>query len=202
MGYQKPLLPSVRSQAERNALVVANLRLVGAALRRRFVRVNGQCGNRVGTNDDLFQIGVLGLMRAADLWDESRGVSFGTFATRHVHGHLQTAVGREGVIRTVGSLHTPKQLEMAAVAYATAYITDDHAAQLPDRQHRDYGDLFAALARLSESDRKLVMRHYLDGTRLSEIAKEAGVKRQAMGMRMAKALKRLRKFMTEGEEDE
>lgn len=67
--------PSLRSVEERNALAEANLRLVGyvVGLLAR--------GGRLGVGEeDALQEGALGLLRAAELWDESRGIEFSTYA--------------------------------------------------------------------------------------------------------------------------
>ena len=57
---------------ERNALVEENLALVGY-MARRFL-------NRGLPVEDLEQAGVLGLMRAAEKFDATRGAAFSTYA--------------------------------------------------------------------------------------------------------------------------
>lgn len=68
--------PAIRGAAERNALAEANTGLVGYTI-QRLLR-----GGRLGAEEfeDAVQDGMLGLLRAAELWDESRGVKFSTYA--------------------------------------------------------------------------------------------------------------------------
>lgn len=67
------------TQEERNDLVMENLALVDWVVCRKFgiMRDNQYY-------DDLVQEGRIELMRAAELYDESQGVKFGTYAVIHV----------------------------------------------------------------------------------------------------------------------
>ena len=89
----------------REEMVVANLRLVlfwALRYRGRGVEVA-----------DLFQEGVLGLMRAVELFDERRGTRFSTYASWRIRAQMQAAVlvfkrwsgedpRRDGALRSAG----------------------------------------------------------------------------------------------------
>lgn len=68
--------PALRSIAERNALVVANLGLVR--------RVAKRWARPESLFDDLFSAGQIGLLRAGELYDPATGYQFSTFATMHI----------------------------------------------------------------------------------------------------------------------
>ncbi|MCU1371290.1 MAG: polymerase sigma factor SigF [Ilumatobacteraceae bacterium] len=90
-----------RDLAVRDQLVVANLRLA-LHLARRF-------SNRGVSLDDLEQVASLGLLRAIDRFDPSRGLEFSTFATPTIVGELKRHFRDRGwsvrVPRRVQELH-------------------------------------------------------------------------------------------------
>jgi RNA polymerase sigma factor (sigma-70 family) len=75
--------PSLRSVEERNRLVQANLPLVPWTVHRFFPTRDED------TFQDRVQAGRLGLIRAAELFDEGRGCTFSTYAVRWVRQAIQ-----------------------------------------------------------------------------------------------------------------
>jgi RNA polymerase nonessential primary-like sigma factor len=71
-------------RAAKHKLVMANIGLVHGVVRQYRHRTIS-CGL---TNDELVQEGSMGLIRAAELFDPSRGVSFSTYATVWIKGVL------------------------------------------------------------------------------------------------------------------
>ena len=67
--------PARRTIEERNALATEHLNLVSFVIRRHFRRQVA-----AGLRDDLHSAGVFGLLRAAEHFDETRGVRFSTYA--------------------------------------------------------------------------------------------------------------------------
>jgi RNA polymerase sigma factor (sigma-70 family) len=72
--------PSRRSIAERNALVEQHVRLV--------YHVAARMPDSLGTKDERISDGMLGLIRAAERYDESLGFTFATFAGRCIWGFI------------------------------------------------------------------------------------------------------------------
>lgn len=70
-----------RSQVLRNARVQAHLALVGPIASHYAIRSRE-------SNDDLDQVGRLGLIRAAELYDSHQAVPFSAYARRHVRGAI------------------------------------------------------------------------------------------------------------------
>ncbi len=77
--------------AARNQLVEANLGLV-RAIARDYAR-------RGVDEEDLYQEGVLGLMRAAELFDESIDGSFAGYASPWIRGEIRFAIRKSGLVR-------------------------------------------------------------------------------------------------------
>lgn len=75
---------------ERDSLVTANVGLVYMVLRR--------FSNRGYEQEDLFQIGVIGLMKAIDKFDLTREFSFSTYAVPMIIGEIRRFLRDDGLI--------------------------------------------------------------------------------------------------------
>lgn len=85
-----------RGIKERNALVVENLGLVGDVSRK----IDRQGWARaVGDVDDLFQEGAIGLIKAAERFDERKGFQFSTYAYRYIWCYIENANRSANLIR-------------------------------------------------------------------------------------------------------
>lgn len=100
----------------RNALVEANLGLVARI-------AGGKSGSFGGdaSPDDLFQDGVIGLMRACEAFDPSRGIRFATYATWWIRKHVVDAAAVAGLLSVT-------QKGFAAVFALTRAVDDFLAA--------------------------------------------------------------------------
>ena len=84
-------------KTERDALVVSNVGLVYMVLKRF-----PACGYE---QEDLFQIGVIGLLKAIDKFDLSRELSFSTYAVPMIIGEIRR------FLRDDGMLHVSRQIK-------------------------------------------------------------------------------------------
>src|SRR5262245_31369910 len=84
--------PPLRDHEARNAMVVQHLDLVHWVVSRMFPRQPWRW-------PDLKQAGFLGLVRACELFDESRGWRFGTYATWWIRQAVLRALAVEPLIR-------------------------------------------------------------------------------------------------------
>jgi len=92
-----------RDEAARDRIVNAHLDLV-----------RGVLGRLKGTDlsrEDLFQDGVIGLIKAVDRFDPDEGVRFSTYATYWVRAEIQTSMGLE-----TGPVRIPRSHESNKVA--------------------------------------------------------------------------------------
>ena len=86
---------------DRNKLIESNVRLVHSCC-KRFV-------GRGIEYDDIFQVGCIGLVKAADGFDESRGLCFSTYAVPTIMGEIKRLFRDSGTIKVSRSL---KELSM------------------------------------------------------------------------------------------
>ena len=76
--------------ARSEQLVTENINLIYLVMKR--------FRNRGIENDDLFQIGAVGLMKAAERFDEGRGYTFSTYAVQMIIGEIQRFLRDDGMV--------------------------------------------------------------------------------------------------------
>ena len=91
---------------ERDALITANMGLVYMVLKR--------FSNRGQEQEDLFQIGMIGLIKAIDKFDLSRELSFSTYAVPMIIGEIRR------FLRDDGMIHVSRQIKDNARKIAAA----------------------------------------------------------------------------------
>ncbi len=167
---------------------------------------------RYGSMDDMIQVGCLGLLRAAEIYDPSRGVTFKSYAWASVHGLILSAA------RDLTTIHVPSYTQTAlragkdtpctrAAAKALGRCRLHWSHDLSTREHTDRAEaeeqddqqqrLAGALVHLRRAERELLRDYYGIGTeRLDgpQIAAKLGTTRQTVSSRLQKLRARLREM--------
>ncbi|QDU61245.1 RNA polymerase sigma-D factor [Planctomycetes bacterium Pan216] len=189
-----------RSDENRNRLVEANLPLV-----HRIASRIHSAQPAVG-QDDLFSAGAMGLMRAVELFDPSRGVRFSTYAYRCIWSHMMMAFDSiDWIPRHVRHACTglPAVLPLNSIDSIsdgeTANVVDYRTAEAPTLDTREH--VRHLLSVLTRTDRVIVTLHYLRGLTYREIGEQIGLCTAATQRRGAKALDHLR-AMVQGRSEE
>lgn len=193
---------SLRSLEERNALVVANLRLVGWVLRQRFQRKTPGCDD----DDDLFQVGCIALMRAAELYDPEalggHGRKFSSYAVPAIHRamtahllHTDSLVAIPTHVLGEERQELVERLRPGRVSpwgYVLARDTANPAQETIDRDElrRKREWLRWALGRMPP-DRRRVMELRLAGKTLVEVGQVMGLSRERIRQLESDARRRL-----------
>ena len=195
----------VARNARARELAFKNLGLVRKEANRRLANspVAGDAELREEWFKELVQEGVPGLLRAAEMFDPSRGTAFSTYALRGWvrktvgekfnelcdtwnHVSLDAPAGAEDSDATLGDLVADEDAETAA-----------EAADRADRRSL----VRELVALLPERERSVTTRHWgLDGLAprtLAEIAETDGVAVQCIGRVWKRAEKRLRRLAAE-----
>lgn len=198
---------ALRGTEERNALVVANLGLVGFVMRRLRLKAD--------EHDDAFQAGSIGLMRAADLWDEHRTTKFTTFAVhwiwqallRHlptrdtiwVPDHIRREVRAEDAGQK-SSYHRPERLTEARRAMRPARELIEALAMI-DHRVPSIGEENENLARAQRAMRLLPKRYQqilgmrFSGMTLEEVANRFRRSRERIRQIQFRAIARLKQIL-------
>lgn len=145
--------------------------------------------------DELVSVGVIALCRVADRYDPARGATFWTFAQRRVKGAMLEAI-QTVAPRTRGTTRKRK-----------GRPPPDDVVLLPDAETSSEiepfrleaaitsGRLSAAIEALPETQRALIVRHYIGGEQMKAVARDLGYS-QAWARRLATAaLRELRDAM-------
>jgi RNA polymerase sigma factor (sigma-70 family) len=159
--------------------------------------------SRLG-RDDAVQAGMLGLIRAAEIWDETKGVKFVTYAYRAVLDRMLKASRQNRVV------HVPDDMLCGTSAhrarYFALYLTDAarRCRQLPDDYDRAdlplpdthaHDDLHAALDRLDPRERECLLLLFFEGLLLREVGERWGLCKERVRQIKERALTRLRALL-------
>ena len=126
------------SEEAREKLILGNLRLVLSVI-QRFT-------GRGEDADDLFQIGVIGLMKAINNFDLSKDVRFSTYCVPMIAGELRRHLRDSHAVRVSRSLRDLAYRAMQAKEKLTASLgREPTAQQIADELHTDRAEVVLAL---------------------------------------------------------
>lgn len=178
-----------------NSLVEANMGFV--------VSIARQYLGRGLMLDDLISEGNMGLIKAAQHYDESRGVPFVNYAVVHIRQHIEKALGKESNERRVEARGNGQSRSVDAPLGAKpnvsllSVLADGSVIQSDERVYN------ASVARAVEQaidslegrEHQVVAAYYgLDGDALTmaEIAADMGLRRERVRQIRDRAVRRLR----------
>ncbi|MBR6102545.1 MAG: SigB/SigF/SigG family RNA polymerase sigma factor [Ruminococcus sp.] len=139
------LLKKVRrgDKAARETLIKGNLRLVLSVLQR--------FAGRSDQPDDLFQVGVIGLIKAIDNFDDSHDVRFSTYAVPMIAGEVRRYLRDSHSLRVSRSLRdTAYRAMQAREELMSTSDTEPTVEQIAEYTGLDRGDIVAAIGSVSE----------------------------------------------------
>ena len=170
-------------------------------LARRYARTSGQ------DRDDLQQVGLLGLLRAAERYEGQRDVPFSAFARPHIRGAiLHYLRDRASIIRLpravqnsaedVGAGFNAASQQRRLLPLVDDLVSQDadHCRDLEQRENRL--KLAEALQGLPSQERVALMEVILQGQSLRDVARRTGVSAMTIQRRVKRGLIRLRHQLT------
>ena len=189
-----------RQQIRRNARVEHHMRLV-EPLARQYAAKSGQ------DPDDLLQVGLMGLLRAAERYEGQREIPFSAFARPHIRGAiLHYLRDKAAIIRLPRALQNSDRDVGAGFNAATqqrrlVQLDDDLISQETDptseldrREHLK--KLTQALQRLSRQERTALELVILKGQSLRDVGNQTGVSAMTIQRRVKRGLAQLRQQLT------
>lgn len=186
MRYPKPeidretalnLWISEHSDYAKEQVILNNTGLVGYVLKSLGLNI---------LDEDLQEIGVLGLCKAINGFDASKGVKFNTYATWAIRSEILMTLRKKRIIPAF-SIDEEYQLDNGeSVSYADMIPSEERFEGLVDF----WMDFEIFLNRLNDREKKIVLLS-LDGTNQTEIAQEIGVSQSYI----SRILKGIRKKM-------
>jgi RNA polymerase primary sigma factor len=176
--------------SERDALITANMGYV--------VTLARQYRSELLSTDDLISEGSIGLMKAADKFDPSRGKPFVTFAAPFIRRSIENAISR--LAGEVPIMSTDESLPIGSNNNFTLLnVLEDKGAPKTDatlEQNTLSDDMAAAISTLNEREQAVIRRYFgIEHQRMTmaEIGEELGLKRERVRQIRDKAVRKLRK---------
>jgi RNA polymerase sigma factor (sigma-70 family) len=182
--------PSLRSIEERNKLILANQALPYYIVKK----LSGLDMIKAYGEEDAAQVGFLGLIRAAEVWDENREAKFVTYAYYAVWNRVVNDIGRwfekqkRAAKRRRGMAKLPKYDWMvndrgeAEPGFFDPDVADkldiEYLADICKKAHRPFSTL--------------IKQRYFEGKTLVEMSGERNITKQALSKRVEKAVDILR----------
>lgn len=173
-----------RSVKNRNALVEFHLPLakhISCKLWHRFSHYSW-------TQDDFLSWGVFGLIHAIENFDPDQGPVFSTYAYKCIYCQMLTGIE----LVTKGSRNNTRKGQMNAKMKITTKLdyvpSPDLIAQYDDEEELDY-----YLDFLTDLERTVITRHYLQGIRQQDIGVEVSRSRQAVNGHAIRGMRKMQR---------
>lgn len=166
--------------SQRNQLIESNLDLVAKIARNIAMRLPPSFAF-----EDLRSCGYIGLVQAADRWDESRGVPFPYFAARRIRGEILENVRRRHWVANTMHEITPNILEMPGAGVASI--------EEPADNHAKRKLLGQAIEALNPEERKVFQTYFVHGGQLRGIGQAFGCSQNKSSVMLQQVKKSLRR---------
>ena len=189
-----------RQQIRRNERVEQHMRLV-EPLARHYAAKSGQ------DPDDLLQVGLMGLLRAAERYEGQREIPFSAFARPHIRGAiLHYLRDKAAIIRLPRALQSCDRDDGAGFNAATQQrrlvsLADDLISQETDAtieldRSEFRRQLSQAIQRLSRQERIALEEVILKGQSLRDVGNQTGVSAMTIQRRVKRGLAQMRQQLT------
>ena len=160
----------------RDALICGNLRLVLSVIQR--------FSGRGESMDDLFQVGVIGLIKAIDHFNTELNVKFSTYAVPMCVGEVRRFLRDDNPVRVSRS--------MRDTAYKAMQVKEQLMAANGREPTVDEMMIKDQIRRLDDRERNILYKRFMEGKTQMEVASEIGIS-QAQVSRLEKtALRRIK----------
>ena len=175
---------------EQDKLVTANMGYV--------VTLARQYKSEILSTDDLVSEGAIGLMKAAEKYDASKGKPFVTFAAPYIRRAIEKAISR--LTTDIDTRSTDESLPVGSRNnYTLLNVLEDKNAVRADAAVEEItltDDLLKCMNVLNEREQRVVNLYYGNGYErqtMAEIAETMGLKRERVRQVRDQALRKLRK---------
>jgi len=132
--------------------------------------------NKLGVpQEDLEQEGMIGLLEAADKFDESKGAKFSTYATFWIKKYILKAVEKE-----------------KKSTYKTSTLNEEITEDKSNNDAKPNNTKLKFPSGMPEAEKLVIKLLYVDQLTLKEISEQLGVSRERVRQLKEKALRRMR----------
>ena len=175
---------------EQDKLVTANMGYV--------ITLARQYKSDILSTDDLISEGAIGIMKAAEKYDASKGKPFVTFAAPYIRRAIEKAIDR--LATDIDTRSTDESIPIGSRNNFTLLnVLEDKSAMKADATVEEASltdDLLQCMNVLSEREQRVINLYYGNGYErqtMAEIAETMGLKRERVRQVRNQALRKLRK---------
>lgn len=170
-----------RSDYAKEQVVLSNVGMVGLVLKSL---------NLNPLDDDLFAIGIVGVIKAVNTFDPDEGVKFSAYATPIIRNEILMTFRKKQIIPAF-SLDEPHKLDNKDEVYYADMIADNKSFEedvLADMQYEEIMNM------LSDREQKIISLH-MGGKTQSEIAEICGISQAQISRIIKAAYKKCKKIL-------
>ena len=140
--------------AARATLIERNLRLVSHIVKKYYSRTND--------TEDLVSIGTIGLIKAIDSFDPSKGTRLATYASRCIENEILMYIRKNSARRCEISIEEPLSVDWDGNELLLSDIlgTDADAVSRPLEDDAERAMLLRAIETLGERDRQIILLRF------------------------------------------
>lgn len=147
--------------------------------------------------DDLYSYSLLGLTRAAGIYDPAYGVPFANFASQKALFLAVDEMRKDGILQRRSTKSTTRTVSLTCDGDDSGSWWNDLPDEGADQDHRRFEDrefLQALLMKLSDTDRQFLVMYYADEMTFKEIARVVNMSESSVCLRHKALINRLRKL--------
>ncbi|MBV4417147.1 sigma-70 family RNA polymerase sigma factor [Clostridium tyrobutyricum] len=148
--------------------------------------------------EDLVQIGSIGLVKAAKVFDESRGYKFSTIALKYINTEIYNAMRKDSWNFTTARKRFKK--DNTPISLNVELKEDENTSYIDLLRSEEDGfnsvDINSLIDTLPVHLKRTINLYYFYGFNQGEISKKEKVSRQAISNHIKRALRLLRKELT------
>lgn len=183
-------------EAAREKLIVHNLRLVSHIVRKYYTQ-----GQNAPDEDDLVSIGTVGLIKAVDSFDITKGSRFATFAAKCIQNEILMHFRRQKKLQSEVSIHETIDVDRDGnpLTWGDIIGTDDNMSEEIGREIMARRALSLVATHLTERERQVICLRYgigLPGAHTQrETAAMLGISRSYVSRIEKAAIEKLQQMM-------
>jgi RNA polymerase sigma factor (sigma-70 family) len=133
--------------------------------------------------DDLYQEGVIGIMEAAERFDETKGAKFSTYATYYIKGSILDYLKKEKSINIIDlDIYENENIEFYSIGNESARKKEDD----------DEKNVLVIPGDFPEPEKAVLKMSLVEGRTFKEIALVLGISREKVRQLKQKGLRRLK----------
>ena len=139
-------------------------------------------------DEDLFQIGCVGLIKAVDSFDFEKNIKFSTYAAKVIRNEILMTLRKKHInAQSLDELFTIDGFETSLMDMISDNICmEDELISTMYLEH--------AFSKLNDNEKKIIYLHFIKGTKQHELAKMMGFTQSYISRMISEIIKKMRRI--------